>query len=76
MRAKAQVEQMQADVTYRLAHAKLLGAIGQQLGLPQDRLAALRKDLNPLSRFDFGILNALAHAKQWQAKERQAHETL
>jgi outer membrane protein TolC len=27
--AKAQVEQMEADVAYRVAHAKLLGAIGQ-----------------------------------------------
>jgi hypothetical protein len=54
----------------------MLGAIGQQLGLPRHRLAALRRGLNPLSGFDFGVLAALAHAKQWQAKERTARETL
>ncbi len=50
----------------------MLGAIGQQLGYP--RLVALRKGLNPLTRFDFGILGALAYAKEWQAKERKANE--
>jgi hypothetical protein len=54
----------------------LLGAIGQQLGQPERRLAALRKSLNPLSRFDFGSLAVLEHARQWQAKERKAHETV
>jgi hypothetical protein len=54
----------------------MLGALAQQLGQPQQRLAALRKSLNPLSRFEFGILAALAHAKEWQAKERTARETL
>lgn len=48
----------------------MLGAIGQQLGQPEQRLAPLRKSLNPLSRFDFGILSVLEHASQWQAKER------
>ena len=48
----------------------MLGAIGQQLGQPEQRLALLRKSLNPLSRFDFGILSVLEHAGQWQAKER------
>ncbi len=50
----------------------MLGAIGQQLGKSERKLAALRKGLNPLSRFDFGNLSLLIHAKQWQAKE---HET-
>jgi hypothetical protein len=54
----------------------MLGAIGQQIGQPEHQLRALREDLNPLSRFDFGILTALAHARQWQAKERQDHEAL
>ena len=54
----------------------MLGAIGQQLGQPESRLAKLRESLNPLSRFDFGILAALAHAREWQAKERRTHETL
>ncbi len=48
----------------------MIGAIGQQLKLPESQLAGLRKSLNPLTRFDFGMLAVLAHAKQWQAKER------
>ena len=54
----------------------MLGAIGEQIGQPESALAALRESLNPLSRFDFGILAALAHARRWQAKERKAHETV
>jgi Family of unknown function (DUF6088) len=54
----------------------LLGAIGQQLGQPAGRLAALRKSLNPLSRFDFGILAVLKHARHWQARERTTRETV
>jgi hypothetical protein len=54
----------------------LLGAIGQQLGQPEKRLSALRKSLNPLSRFDFGTLAVLEHARQWQAKERKTRETV
>lgn len=53
----------------------MLGAIGQQLGHPESRLSALRKGLNPLTRFDFGTLGALEHAREWQAKERKGHET-
>lgn len=49
----------------------MLGAIGQQLGQPERRLALLRKSLNPLSRFDFGVLAVLEHAQEWQAKERK-----
>jgi hypothetical protein len=52
----------------------MLGAIGEQLGQPENRLAELRESLNPLSRFNFGILAALAYARLWQAKERKAHE--
>jgi hypothetical protein len=54
----------------------MLGAIGQQLGQPEKRLLALRKGLNPLSRFDFGNLVALAFARQWQAKERKGRATV
>jgi hypothetical protein len=54
----------------------MLGAIGRQLGRPDTRLSALRKSLNPLSRFDFGILAALEHAREWQAKERKSHEAV
>jgi hypothetical protein len=54
----------------------MLGAIGQQLGRSEARLSALRKSLNPLSRFDFGSLFALEYAGQWQAKERETGETV
>lgn len=48
----------------------ILGAIGQQLGYSEKKLADLRKSLNPLSKFDFGHLIALKYAKQWQAKDK------
>lgn len=48
----------------------MLGAIGQQLGKPKSVLARLRASLNPFSRFDFGALAGLMHAKDWQATER------
>lgn len=54
----------------------MLGAIGQQLGHHESNLLALRQSLNPLSRFDFGLLATLAHALDWQAKERKSHETV
>ncbi len=54
----------------------ILGAIGQQLGQPESRLSVLRKSLNPLSRFDFGNLAVLEHARDWQAKERRGRETI
>lgn len=54
----------------------MLGAIAQELGQPERRLLALRQSLNPLSRFDFGRLTALRHAREWQAKERKNHETV
>ena len=54
----------------------LLGAIGEQIGQTETVLAELRASLNPLSRFDFGILAALAFARRWQAKERPDHEAL
>jgi hypothetical protein len=49
----------------------MVGAIGEALGQPHGVLERLRSSLNPLSRFDFGVLSALTHAKQWQAKERR-----
>jgi hypothetical protein len=49
----------------------MLGALGEQLGLPGKALNRLRTSLNPLSRFDFGILAALPNAGHWQAKERR-----
>ena len=49
----------------------MLGAIAEQLGTPKSKLAIIRRSLNPLSRFDFGILSALEHSSKWQAKERK-----
>jgi len=46
----------------------MLGAIGQELGMPAPLLGPLRTSLNPLSRFDFGKLRGLRFAKEWQAK--------
>lgn len=46
----------------------MLGALGQELDMPPRPLDILHKSLNPLSRFDFGRLSGLRHAKEWQAK--------
>jgi hypothetical protein len=46
----------------------MLGALGQELDMPPHLLRPLRRSLNPLSRFDFGRLASLRHAKDWQAK--------
>jgi hypothetical protein len=46
----------------------MLGALGQELGVPLSQLKPLRESLNPLSRFDFGQLVGLRHAQEWQAK--------
>jgi hypothetical protein len=46
----------------------MLGALGQQAGVPVEALVELRASLNPISRFDFGTLAALEHARAWQAK--------
>ena len=48
----------------------LLGAIAEQLGKNAAARARLRASLNPLSRFDFGLLAGLSHARKWQAKEK------
>ncbi len=47
----------------------ILGAIGEETGKGGRALARLRGALNPLSRYDFGILNALPGAERWQAKK-------
>jgi hypothetical protein len=61
----------------RLAHAAMtepprvramLGALGEELNMPPPVLRQLRRSLNPLSRFDFGRLAGLRHARDWQAK--------
>lgn len=46
----------------------MLGALGQQVGAYESELRRLRKSLNPLSRFEFGLLGGLPHAREWQAK--------
>lgn len=46
----------------------MLGALGQELNMPPRLLHELRRSLNPLSRYDFGRLAWLRHAKDWQAK--------
>jgi hypothetical protein len=50
----------------------ILGAIGQQLKKEEALQKKLRASINPLSRFDFGILRGLKHAAAWQAKEAAA----
>ncbi|MHB8656237.1 MAG: DUF6088 family protein [Terriglobia bacterium] len=46
----------------------IIGAIGEQLGKSDAALRRLRASLNPISRFDFGQLTGLQHARKWQAK--------
>jgi hypothetical protein len=46
----------------------MLGALGQEIGIPERQLEKLRRSLGPVSRYDFGRLASLRHAKEWQAK--------
>ncbi len=46
----------------------MLGALGEELGASGPTLARLRRSLNALSRYDFGILNQLRYADRWQAR--------
>lgn len=48
----------------------ILGALGEAIGMSPTTLRRLRASLNPLSRFDFGVLAGLPSARRWQAKER------
>jgi hypothetical protein len=54
----------------------ILGAIGDRLGKNRARLKHLRESLNPFSKFDFGALSGLPHARNWQAREHRPHETV
>jgi len=45
------------------ACARLLGAIGVQLGKKKTALQRLQGSLNPFSRFDFGLLSGLSQAR-------------
>ena len=46
----------------------MLGALGERAGASPKALDALRASLNPLTKFDFGVLRALPNAKDWQAR--------
>ena len=46
----------------------MLGALGEEIGASERELRGLRSTLNPLSRFEFGALRTLKHARNWQAK--------
>ena len=52
----------------------MLGAIAQELGQPKKCLAEIKAVLNPLTKFDFGLLSGLKHAKDWQAKGGEPNE--
>lgn len=47
----------------------MLGALGEEIKASRQTLEALRASLNPLSRFDFGMLSGLPASKLWFAKE-------
>lgn len=59
----------------KAAHAEpprvraMLGALGDEIGAPGHALARLKASLNPLSRYDFGLLKTLPNADRWQAKK-------
>ena len=46
----------------------MIGAIGEEIGKKPVALKRLRASLNPISRFEFGMLKALSCASRWQAK--------
>jgi hypothetical protein len=49
----------------------IMGALGEEIGKDPSVLRRLRESLNPFSRFDFGALHALRHAKNWQARDHR-----
>jgi hypothetical protein len=46
----------------------MLGALGERASAPDKALQSLRGSLNPLTKFDFGVLQVLPNAKDWQAR--------
>lgn len=46
----------------------MLGALGEAVGVDETILRKLRESLNPYSHFDFGKLQILPSAKEWQSK--------
>ena len=51
----------------------MLGALAEEIGKSDAVRARLRASLNPLSRFDFGLLSGLSHARSWQAREKSSN---
>jgi hypothetical protein len=77
LREKGRFEGLLRIVTSELPRVRaILGAIGAQLGKRPAVLRSLRDSLNPLSRFEFGLLAGLPNAHAWQAKERRQRETV
>jgi len=52
----------------------LLGALSEHLGSTSQRIGRLQASLNPLSRFDFGLLAGIPNARAWHAKESRPKE--
>ena len=50
----------------------LLGALVEGMKVDSKALVRLRRTLNPLSRFDFGLFSGLPHARHWQARSGRA----
>jgi len=48
----------------------ILGALAERLGKRSGTTERLRRSLNPLSRFDFGVFSGMRNAPQWQSKRR------
>ena len=46
----------------------MLGALGQEIGVPERQLQKLKGSLGPVSKYDFGRLASVRYAKEWQAK--------
>lgn len=46
----------------------MLGALGERAGASAAALRSLRSSLNPITKFDFGLLRALPNARDWQAR--------
>jgi hypothetical protein len=46
----------------------MLGALGEEVNADPRTLERLRRSLNPLSTFDFGLFRELPRAKDWQAR--------
>jgi hypothetical protein len=46
----------------------IIGALLELSNVAQSTVEPLKKSLNPLSKFDFGLFTELPNAHQWQAK--------